>query len=95
MVKCVGVQKKAGVFTDEHGRDKTFDNVVFHLVSSAPLGGGENYGMLTDTLKVKRAALEQMLGGFFNPMDFVDHELILEFTPISGKPQLTGIQPIA
>lgn len=94
MIKCVGIQFKKGSFTDQvSGKDIAFDNVIFHLETRlAP--DPTVFGVQVDQVKIKRSSLEYILGGAFDPQAFLDHELILEYTPVNGKPVLTNIQAL-
>lgn len=94
MTKCVGIQFKKGTFSDEKsGREVAYDNVVIH-VESVLAPDPNVFGVQVDQVKIKRSALEYMLGGSIEPSEFVGKEILLEYTPIGGKPVLTNIQPV-
>lgn len=94
MTKCVGIEYKRGTFTDQtSGREIAFDNVIFHVETT--LAPDPNvFGKQVDQIKIKRSALEFILGASLDPQEFLNKEVILEYTPVGGKPKLTNIQPV-
>lgn len=90
MIKCIGLEYKNGDFTDDSGKVVRYDNVVLHCTVSLPPDDNV-VGLQTSQVKLKRSQLEYFLNGPFRPDDVVGHELQLEYTPLNGKPVLTGV----
>lgn len=89
MVKIVGIEQKAGTFTDDKGRNVDFDNVTLYCVTDT---NPDCLGMSVLTVKIPRRNFLNITGYSEVSREMIGQCISLEYVPrLTGAPLLSHI----
>lgn len=78
-MKCIGIDRSTGSFTDEKAKTWDYDNMYVYMVSTAndKRRGEEHYGQSVKEYKLKATDFFESFSGINSPADVIG----LEFVP--------------
>lgn len=84
-MKCIGIDRSAGVFTTDDGKDISYDNFYVYMASTAKdkRRGDEHYGQSVKEYKINATGFFESFPGINSPADVIG----LEFAPYYNQYQ--------
>lgn len=78
-MKCIGIDRSAGTFTNDAGKSFDYDNFYIYMSSTAKdkRRGSEHYGQSVKEYKIKSPDFFESFPGINSPADVIG----LEFVP--------------